>query len=106
MFINKTPHVIRIIGNDDEVKTIFPSQGSVRLEQEMVDNGTLEDIPLFKTTFGEVKGLPEESVSQSVFYIVSKTVKDRLPERFDLVIVANTVRNSKGEIIGCRGFSL
>ena len=53
---------------------------------------------------GQVIGLPEKQ--NGVFIIVSRIICAACPDRSDLVIVDQTVRNDKGQIVGCKSFSI
>jgi len=95
--INMTPHPINILGEKE--KTLKPV-GLVRLTATTERVGDVNGIPLTKTIFGEPEGLPKER--DGVFYIVSQMVKSALPERRDLLVPAEVVRDEKGRIIGCK----
>ena len=102
MLINLTPHPINIVKDGEIVKTI-PSNGIARLSQSLTQIGTYEDIPLFKITFGNGENIPEPDGN---LYIVSSIVKSAYPDRDDLVVPAELVRDDNGNIIGCKGFSV
>jgi hypothetical protein len=102
--INLTPHNIFEV----ESGINFPASGKVArisstsevmyfLEQ---DNGL---IPVYKTCFGEVQGLPENPVN-GTFYIVSGIVLSAMPNRWDLLAPGELVRDGNGNPVGCRGF--
>lgn len=124
--VNLTPHVINFItsynielGKDEfgtpeyiteeRIHSIEPS-GTVarcRVERQNVDSFILEDvdgwditIPVTKTKFGEVEGLPEPE--EGVIYITSQLVAQAVPEREDVFFPDDLVRDENGNIIGCR----
>jgi hypothetical protein len=102
MVINKTPHPIHIVEKGTKrIVHIYPkTQGMIRLKIETVTMGMLADgTPLTKTIFGAPEGLPE--YKEGTFYIVSQLVKTALPERQDLLVPAEVVRDEQGNIIGC-----
>ncbi len=105
---NLTPHEINIIDKDGKVVKTFPSDGEARATQDEVEIGTVEGIPIIKMTFGEPVGLPEPS--DYVFYIVSVITANaaRLSGRTtrDLFIPGKTVKNDKGQIIGCQSLCI
>ena len=75
----------------------------IRLKQTVVEDAPLSDgTPTTRTVFGEPEGLPD--FVEGTFYIVSQLVKSALPQRNDLLVPAEVVRDSEGNIIGC--FSL
>lgn len=104
--INMTPHSVNIIGEDNSVIKTIPASGNlIRLESSTVDSGlSVDDVKITKTVFGNPKGLPEES--ESVYYIVSQIVKSALPNRSDLLVPAEVVRDDKGNIIGCKSLGV
>ncbi|MFA6514525.1 MAG: hypothetical protein WCT50_04550 [Patescibacteria group bacterium] len=104
--INLTPHAITIVGVDGVtvVKTI-PTEGSVRLKTATEPTGeSVDGVPLTKTVFGEPEGLPEQS--DDTIIIVSQLVKTALPQRSDLVVPAEVVRDPSGNIIGAKSLGI
>lgn len=98
---NLTPHPIHLIGEDGQIVRTFGSDGLVRLKADTVDAGfTVDDCKITRTVFGEPVGLPEYRLGQ--FYIVSQLVKSALPNREDLLVPAEVVRDTNGNIIGCK----
>lgn len=95
--INLTPHDINIIGGET-----IKSSGVVRLSVKTEVVGEVNGLPLTKKVFGEVEGLPEKE--KGTLFIVSALVAGAV-DRDDL-IVPNVVRDDKGRIIGCDGFSI
>ena len=99
--VNMTPHPVNILNDrDEEIKTIPASGDLIRLRANVVRSGEINGIPLSRTVFGAAQGLPERA--DGVYYIVSQLVKSALPDRDDLLVPAEVVRNSDGHIIGCR----
>ena len=104
MIINKTPHAVNIISPDGTTARVYERDViPIRLKQSVVEDAPLPDgTPTTRTVYGEPEGLPE--YREGVFYIVSQLVKNALPNRSDLLVPAEVVRDSEGNIIGC--FSL
>jgi len=121
--INLTPHDITILaylpdgaglGHDDILRiacgkkyreiTRIPSSGVARLKTEIERVGHVQGVPLTRTTFGEPECLPEPQEGR--YYNVSAVVKYNCPDRDDLVVPAEVVRNGSGQIIGCCALSL
>lgn len=102
ILINLTPHVITIVS---EVRTaIVPPSGQIaRVASKTETVGEVNGIPIFKQSFGEVTDLPE--AKEGTFYIVSRMVKDRVPERDDVLVPGTPIRDDKGVIIGADGLS-
>jgi len=83
----------------------FPPSGILpRCRVETIPAGEILSsegiIPLTKTKMGEVENLPEEK--EGTIYIVSRIVAEALPQRKDLYFPNESVRNEKGQIVGCR----
>jgi len=104
--INMTPHAINIVDDAKVVIKTIPQSGSlIRLQASTVDAGfTVDDIKVTKTVFGTPEGLPEYSLG--TFYVVSQLVKSALPNRSDLLVPAEVVRDSNGNIIGCKSLGV
>lgn len=82
-------------------------QGPRGYLEELISKNARESIKGLKfiaTEFGEPINLPPESKDK--FYIVSAVLKSACPERNDLIVPADFVRDDKGNITGCRAFSL
>lgn len=95
---NYTPHPVHIIGSNGT--TTIPNSGLIRLKATTVADESIDGIPTSRTVFGEPEGLP--AYQEGTFYIVSQLVKSALPERADLLVPAEVVRDEAGNIIGCR----
>ena len=103
--INLTPHPVNLLDVDANIVITFYSEGLARCSQNDVIIGKLnKDIILTKTSYGEVIGLPEQS--SRTFYIVSRLVRNALPNRTDLLVPNQLIRDSEGQIVGCRSFSI
>jgi hypothetical protein len=103
--INMTPHAVTILGQDNQIiKSIEASGKTIRLAVETVEIGQIEGIRLTSTKFGEPIGLPE--FEEGTYYIVSQLIKSALPNRQDLLVPAEVVRDDKGLILGCKSFGI
>lgn len=103
--INKVPHPVYVLGENNEVvKKFSKSNGMIRLRQHTAVYGELNGLPISRTTFGSPEGLPE--FKEGVYYIVSHLVKTELPNRTDLLVPAQIVRDEEGTIIGCKSLDL
>jgi len=100
--INKTPHPINIVNENNEIITVYPKSDSlIRLGMQTIQCDPLPDgTPTSRTQYGNAEGLPE--YSEGTFYIVSQLIKSALPERTDLLVPAEVVRDETGNIIGCK----
>jgi hypothetical protein len=86
--INLTPHDINVIVDGDV--TVIPRDGTVaRVNQISTVVDKINGIPVSVVRFGDVVGLP-----------------DPVPgvNRSDVVSPGELVRNSDGNVIGCKGF--
>ena len=105
MIINMTPHEVTLVGENGEVIRRFPPSGElVRLSVQTAGAGEFDGVPLTRTEFGEPEGLPP--VSEGTRLIVSAMVKSALPERADLLVPNEAVRDPQGRIIGCRSLGV
>ena len=103
--VNLTPHDVTLFVSDDR-KVTFPSYAGVRpiprVSSRTVSDGDIDGFPLTRTEYGEAENLPEPS--EGVWYIVSAMVAGRCPDRKDLIIPNEAVRDEGGRIIGCKSF--
>lgn len=100
-FINLTDKDITIYGKNHTTIT-FPKSGTVAfvkqqdniLDEACVD-GCLFDIG--KRIYTEVGNVPKPE--ENIFYIVPVIVAQQLPERDDLLVASNAIKNENGEIV-------
>lgn len=107
--INYTPHDITVYADDKQtvVQTI-PSERDadgkpvfIRVNQEYTKSGEVNGIPVVKSSFGSVSGLPESQ--PDTILLVSLMVAQALPYRKDLLVPdtnVGAVRDESGRIIG------
>jgi len=107
--VNLTPHELNLMpeGPDGPTITIPPSGIVARCftTRERVDTITVNGIsvPVNQTRFWEVFDLPEPQ--PDTIYIVSALVAQAAPDRPDVFIVDDTVRDDQGRIIGARALA-
>ena len=103
--VNLTPHPVRIVGIEGKEIEIKPSGVIARVTTKKEKVGEIEvegiKVPIYKTIWGEVEGLPE---SDGRIYIVSSVVASRLRGREDVVVPDDFVRDERGNIIGAKSF--
>lgn len=97
---NFTPHPVAICDSHGTITASLPSEGLIRLKATTVADEPINGFPTSRTVFGEPEGLPP--YEEGTYYIVSQLVKSALPERADLLVPAEVVRDEGGNIIGCR----
>ena len=102
--INLTPHAVTFVNADGDTYVVEPSGmlAIVSSEIKMLDIIEVDGfkIPHTKTVFGEVEGLPDPE--DGVIYIVSSLVAGRVPDRDDVMIPNQSLRDDKGRITGCK----
>ena len=102
--VNLTPHALNLMpeGPDGPTVTIPPSGIVARCATSRVQVGTVTvdsiAIPVNRTQFGAVTGLPDPQ--PDTIYIVSAVVAQAVPDRSDVFIVDDAVRDEQGRIIG------
>jgi hypothetical protein len=96
--VNLTPHTINLFGSNDSNQAI-PSTGVARCVAIPTVVGEVNGVPVRRTQFGAVTGLPEPS--EGVIFIVSMLVASAA-KRDDVVFPDDVVRDPDGKIIGCR----
>ena len=123
--VNLTPHLFNLIDKNDKVILELPAcetpaRASEQREQiDMItydisyqrkkmdahddENYVTMDIPVNKVIYGNVENLP--APEKDTIYIVSRIVAEACPNRNDLYIPNNLVRDEKGRIIGCRALT-
>jgi len=107
--MNFTPHPLNLMpaGPTGPVVTIPPSGQVARCATSRVQVDTITvdgvTIPVNRTQFGEVTGLPDPQ--PDTIYIVSAVVAQAVPDRTDVFIVDDAVRDEQGRIIGCRALA-
>ena len=98
--VNLTAHTL----NEMATGTEIPPSGIVaRVEQNNVKVTEYNGIPVYKTEYGELIGLPEPK--EGTIYIVSAMALNAVPEwRQDVYAPGYLKRNEEGIITGCIGF--
>jgi len=107
--VNLTPHALNLMpaGPDGPTVTIPPSGLVARcaVDRVQVDTVTVDgvSIPVNKTQFGTVSDLPDPQ--PDTIYVVSALVAQAVPDRADVYIVDDAVRDDQGRIIGARALA-
>ena len=103
MIKNLTPHDIVVVDKSWNTIKVFPkSENPARCSVSRKVVGDIDGYPLYKSVFGTVENLP--APENGKYFVVSRLVAE-VTKRDDLLIPDDTVRDSEGRIIGCRGFS-
>jgi len=101
--VNLTLHSI-IVETADGRTEFAPSGQVARVASRAEAAGEVDGIPVTRTIFGPVEGLPEPQAG--VTFVVSSLVAARVPERADVVApdTGPTAIREKGQVIAVRGF--
>jgi len=104
VFINLTPHAIKVKTKDGEMKEFEPSGTIARVDVKETPAGDLDGIPLARRVTGEASGIP--SKKEGTIYIVSSMVLSAT-DRSDVVAPdtgKSAVRDEGGRIQAVTGF--
>ena len=107
--VNLTPHALNLMpgGPDGPTVTIPPSGQVARcaVDRVQVDTVTVDGItaPVNQTQFGSVSDLPDPQ--PYTIFEVSALVAQAAPDRQDVFIVDDAVRDDQGRIIGARALA-
>lgn len=107
--VNLTPHALNLmpVGPDGPVVTIPPSGQVARcaVNRVQVDTVTVDGIsvPVNQTRFGKVSDLPDPQ--PDTIYVVSAIAAQAVPDRWDVFIPDDVVRDDQGRIIGARALA-
>ena len=101
---NLTPHKVSVFDQDGNTVAVFEPVGLARCAQYTQVIAKVNGINITTSVFGEVEGLPEEQ--PGVYYIVSRLCLSACPDRHDLLVPNELVRDDDGNIIGCQSFSI
>ena len=107
--VNLTPHPLNLMpeGPDGPTATIPPSGQVARcaVDRVQVDTVTVNgvSVPVNQTQFGSVSDLPDPQ--PDTIFVVSALVAQAVPDRQDVFIVDDAVRDDQGRIIGARALA-
>lgn len=101
-FINLTPHELNLLTDEVEIK-IAPEGVVARAEEKQTLVDTIDGVPVYQITYGEVVDLPEPV--EGVAYIVSSITAQAVVGRNDIYVPAAAVRDGAGRIVGCKGLA-
>lgn len=104
--VNLTPHMVTIVDESSRVIQRWPRAADpARVEAVRVRvaraTGVPEDVPLVAEERTRAN-LPEPQ--EGVWFIVSSVVGFAHPERCDLLVPSDLVRDGKGAVTACRSF--
>lgn len=111
VFINLTPHDINLTVSGTQ-RTIRATGCIARAKETHEVTEHIDGIPILSCHYGkvqvigiksgEIKDMPKET--QGAYYIVSNIAAHMFPpERNDILVPGDPIRDDKGKIIGCQG---
>lgn len=104
--VNLTPHTVNIIDEKGNVTRSYEPSGTVaRVSTVSQEVGTLDGVPVVRTSYGDVEGLPDPQ--NGTVYLVSLVVGQALAGKRDDIYGPDTspesvVRDNQGQIVGVR----
>ena len=106
--VNLTPHPFNLVdSNGDIVLSLDGADNPPRVDVQDSFDQTIQvdgnDVDVFQNSYGDVQNLPDPQ--DGVLYIVSRMVVNACPDRDDLVIPNDLVRDDDGNIVGCQNLS-
>ena len=107
--INLTPHAINLMpdGPDGSVITVPPSGQIARCSVDQRSFGFMfvdgVTVPIHQNKYGTVVNLPD--TQPDTIYVVSALVAQAVPDRPDVFIVDDAVRDNHGRIIGAKALA-
>jgi hypothetical protein len=106
---NLTPHPVTICTQQGKVIFTFPACAKpARLDVKTESGKSILfegfEVPISKTVFGNPVNLPNPE--KGVYLIVSQIIKNAYPNRKDLLLPAQVVRDSNNNIIGCQSLGI
>lgn len=116
MFVNLTPHQIKIhSSNGSVVMAVDPSGKSLRVSSSSQLVSISENVEFYSVEYGKLElvdnsdksvipGLP--AAGNDVFIVSGQcleAIKQKHPERRDFVAPGELVRDSNGQPVGCKG---
>lgn len=106
MIKNLTPHPLKVRLANGEFREFPKCENPLRISTKTSQIRLVEGIPLFATEMGAPENVPP--VESGVYYVVSRLAAshENLRHRQDLLCPGPLVRDEKGQVIGCEGFSL
>lgn len=106
--INLTPHPVHLHVGDGSrepaaIIVLPPIGTAARCSVHREEVGRVGGVTIYRSVYGTVENLPEPE--DGTYYIVSALVAQACPDRHDLLIPDDTVRDEDGRIIGCRALA-
>jgi hypothetical protein len=109
--VNLTPHAITVCNAEGAPLATFSPSGSVArvaVSREPMGHLGGTKIPLFRSQFGALVGLPDFNSDDDAVFIVSAIVAQHpdVVGRGDVLSPGDLVRGPDGQPVGCKGLTL
>ena len=107
--MNLTPHDLNLMPTGPDGPVVPKHRSAIvarcTVDRVQVTNVTVDGIsvPVNQTRFGEVFALPDPQ--PDTIFVVSALVAQAVPERQDVFIVEDAIRDAQGRIIGARALA-
>jgi len=104
---NLTSHPVDIHGETAHLTLPPEANATPRIIETSTARGTVDlnglTVPLLQVTASHVSGLP--APEQGILLVVARVVAEAAPERDDLVVPYEPVRDPQGAVVGCRSLA-
>ena len=105
---NLTEHApLRVFASRSTPVVLTADEPPARCEEQVTPEDLLHvngfDVPLVRIAYGRVTNLPDPV--DGTYLVVSQIVARALPQRHDLVVPTDLVRDASGAITGCRALA-
>lgn len=102
-FVNLTPHTITFVRDNGTSLAVGASGEVARVTTKSVVVDTIDGIPVTQTEYGPIENLPDPQ--ENTIYLVSSLVAQRCPDRTDVLVPSDFIRDEGGNIIGCKALN-
>lgn len=101
--LNMTPHALNVVCEDNTIITIEPSGTVARVSQNMELVTDINGIPVYRSQYGELEGLPEPQAHTRYILSAMAATAAKAAGRDDILSPGELIRDENGQPIGCRG---
>lgn len=101
--LNMTPHALNVVCENNTITTIEPSGTVVRVSQNMELVTDINGIPVYRSQYGELEGLPEPQAHTRYILSAMAAAAAKAAGRDDILSPGELIRDENGQPIGCRG---
>ena len=101
--VNLTPHTLRLVTEFNTLTVIDPSGTVARVDVVSVPNGSINNIKVYKNSYGAVTDLPDPV--PNTIYVVSALVAQACKDRPDVFYPDKLIRDNQGRVDGAKGLA-